>query len=129
MLFSSSAIGQNKSTSCYVQIINKDTVYRNVDKPPVPKEGYNSLFNIIKNNSVIDNESIEKLGISDVSILFEFIINAKGSIISCSIVEKNEFIQLNDIILNEMMKIEWKPGECDQIKVNSAILLPVNFRI
>lgn len=129
LLFSNCAISQIKSSNCKIEIINEDSVYRNVDKPPVPKDGYISLFNIINSNIEVDNESIEKLGISNISIIFEFIINSKGNILSCTILEKNEFIHFNDIILNEIYKIEWKPGECNQIKVNTAIIVPVNFRL
>lgn len=129
LLFSSCAIGQIKTTICKGEIFNKDTVYRNVDNPPVPKDGYISLFNIINSNIVVDNESIEKLGITKVSILFEFIINSRGNILSCTILEKNEFLHLKDNILSEIYKIEWKPGECNEIKVNTVIIVPVYFRV
>lgn len=129
LLISSCAIGQNKTNDCKVELINGDSVYRNVDILPVPKYGYNSLFDIVKSNVVIDDESIKKLGISDISIVFEFIVSSSGKVISCSIVEKNELIHVKDIIVNEMSKIAWIPGECHQIKVNTAIKVPVKFRV
>lgn len=129
LLISSCAIGQNETNDCKLELINGDSVYRNVDILPIPKYGYNSIFEIVKSNIIIDDESIKKLGISDISTVFEFVVSSNGKVISCSIVEKNEFIQMKDTIVNELFKTEWIPGECNQIKVNTRIKVPVKFRV
>lgn len=129
LFISSNAISQNEQESYKKEPFREMVVYRDPDVSPVPEGAAGSFLKVVERNLDLDQESIRELGISDVKIVFELVVNTEGKVISCSIVDKNELIHVKNTLIGEIENTHWIPGECGQSKVTTIMKLPVSFKV
>ncbi|MFM2040657.1 MAG: hypothetical protein RLZZ493_1246 [Bacteroidota bacterium] len=120
-------LSQSVITSCEKETIKELTVFRNPDVLPKPK--IEPFFKILQNNIIVDKESIEQLGIIEVSVVLQLIINEKGKVLYFEVKEKNEFLSFDSDFNNNILNMEWIPGQCSKVNVNTIIEFPIKFHI
>lgn len=120
-------LSQSVITLCEKETIKELTVFRNPDVLPKPK--IEPFFKILQNNIIVDNESIEQLGISEVSVVLQLIINEKGKVLYFEVKEKNEFLSFDSDFNTNILNMEWIPGQCSKVNVNTIIEFPIKFHI
>lgn len=122
-------LGQENKINCNEELWNGIILYKDVDIQPYPKNGIKSLIKIISTDLIIEDNIIKKLGLVDVRIIFEFVVDSSGVVIYHSIIEKNPYITIEKSLFDKIKYLQWEAGKCDGLNVTSLIRIPFVFQI
>ena len=129
MLYTGLIYGQSEfACKAILDTLSNEIVYENPSIYPQPKSGMEALYKKLKEALAIETTVNIEGAPHELSVV-GFVVCSDGEIRGERIIKKSPLPNLEEQIIQLVRTLEWKPGLCEDQKVNVLMELPMRIRI